>query len=136
MELGFAIKLDDKLVNIPIKQLKQIINIDETCLALDGGSGKYNGHPAIVQVGNNLPDGKSIFKVKHYSDNYHWKHWSQQSDPSTFSFLDDSHFQRKDVNLFRLIAVHAKCEGCNTVKEWPVTFRINLKGGMDDAKYE
>ncbi len=26
--------------------------------------------------------------------------------------------------------------GCNSVREWPVTFEMNLKGGMDDAEYE
>ncbi len=26
--------------------------------------------------------------------------------------------------------------GYNSVREWPVMFGINLKGGMDDAEYE
>lgn len=37
MELGFATKSYESLVEISNNQLQQIINIDETCLTLDWG---------------------------------------------------------------------------------------------------
>ncbi len=50
VELDFATKLEDGNVDITNNQLKWIINIDKMCLALDGGNGKWGGHPSIVYV--------------------------------------------------------------------------------------
>ncbi len=63
MELGFATKSYDGLVEIPNNQLQRIISIDETRLILDGGLGKCGGHPSVVYFGKNLSKvGKSLSK--------------------------------------------------------------------------
>ncbi len=43
VELGFAEVAQDGNVHIPNNQLMRILNVDETCLTLDGGSGQRDG---------------------------------------------------------------------------------------------
>ncbi len=50
VKLGFAIKSDDGLVKIPYNKLNQIQHV-ETCLTLDGGSGKWDECLAVVCLG-------------------------------------------------------------------------------------
>ncbi len=43
LELGFAGIGENGEVKIPKNQLERVLNIDETCRALDGGSGQRGG---------------------------------------------------------------------------------------------
>ena len=54
VELGFAEKIDGRTV-IPECQLSNIINMDETCLSLDGSSGVRGGRPEAIFWNPNLP---------------------------------------------------------------------------------
>lgn len=55
LELGFAKKVDGKTI-IPEDQLARILNIDETCLVMDGSSSQRGGRPAVVFTSGALPD--------------------------------------------------------------------------------
>ncbi len=48
LELGFAKVYSNGKTVIPIEQLKKIINIDETCLVLDGSKCNRGGRPEIT----------------------------------------------------------------------------------------
>lgn len=51
-------------VEIPQNLLEQVLNIDETCFALDGGSGQRGECPAIVYNGKYLHEvGKAFSKL-------------------------------------------------------------------------
>ena len=55
-EVGFA-EVDSKgKTVIPAEQLKKIINIDETCLVLDGSKCNNSGGPEITFYSPNLPN--------------------------------------------------------------------------------
>lgn len=140
MELGFATKLDDKLVNIPINQLIRIINIDETFLALDGGSVKRGGRPAIVYVGNNLPEvGKAYSKSSLALTMITGSTAASEAIPPHFQFLTTATSEERMRICSDLLQVMPNVKGqfgCYTGREWPVTFGMNLKGVMDDAEYE
>ena len=55
IELGFATA--DKMGHavIPEEQLNNIVNIDETCLSLDGSQGNQGGRPEVSFYDPNLP---------------------------------------------------------------------------------
>ena len=54
MELGFGEVVDGKVI-IPDDQRRRILNLDETCLALDGNKGKQGGRPSATFYDPNLP---------------------------------------------------------------------------------
>ncbi len=56
MELGFAEVAQDGNVCIPNNQLMRILNVNETCLSLDGGTGRRGGRPTIIYCGKNFPE--------------------------------------------------------------------------------
>ena len=59
LELGFAKKVDGKTI-IPEDQLARILNIDETCLVMDGSSSQRGGRPAVVFTSGALPNLKQL----------------------------------------------------------------------------
>ena len=48
LELGFANKNEKEETIIPEDQLARILNIDETCLAMDGSTSQRGGRPAVI----------------------------------------------------------------------------------------
>eukprot|EP00975_Prorocentrum_lima_P042046 8837717-Prorocentrum_lima.AAC.1 len=63
LELGFANKNEKKETIIPEDQLARILNIDETCLAMDGSTSQRGGRPAVIFTSDALPDlGKATIK--------------------------------------------------------------------------
>ena len=64
LELGFAeVDADGKIV-IPMEQLQKIVNIDETCLVLDGSKCNRGGRPEITFYSPNLPNlGRGTIKT-------------------------------------------------------------------------
>lgn len=48
IDLGLAYKHNNRSVEIPIDQLKQIINTDETCLVLVGSKCNRGGRPMVI----------------------------------------------------------------------------------------
>ena len=64
LELGFAEVDSEGKTVIPTEQLKKIINIDETCLVLDGSKGNRGGRPEITFYSPNLPNlGRATIKL-------------------------------------------------------------------------
>ena len=63
VDLGFATRGADEKVTIPNEQLYYIININETCISLDGSKGQRGGRPQIMLHDRWLPyDGKQTNK--------------------------------------------------------------------------
>ena len=56
LELGFAEVDSEGKTVIPKEKLKKIINIDETCLVLDGSKCNSGGRPEITFYSPNLPN--------------------------------------------------------------------------------
>ena len=47
-ELGFAVENEDDKLIIPEEQLGKILNVDESCLSMDGSKGERGGRPSAV----------------------------------------------------------------------------------------
>ena len=47
MNLGFGSTRDDRSFHVPEDQLRQIINLDELALLLDGNDGTCRGRPRV-----------------------------------------------------------------------------------------
>ena len=63
VKLGFASRDDNDNIVIPDEQLKRILNIDETCLVMDGSKCNRGGQPEVTFYSHNLPNlGKSTIK--------------------------------------------------------------------------
>ena len=140
VELGFATKSYDGSVEIPNNQLQRIINIDETCLTLDGGLGKCGGCPSVVYVGKNLPNvGKAFSKTSITVTMITGSTAAGEAIPPHFQFstmATSENRMRLRSELLQFMPYIKGKFGCNSIREWPVTFGMNLKGGMDDAEYE
>ena len=54
-ELGFTDRDDDGVHYIPEEQLGNIINLDETCLSLDGSKGNRGGRPEVIFFNPKFP---------------------------------------------------------------------------------
>ncbi len=140
VELGFATKLEDGNVDFINNQLKQIINIDKTCLALDGGNGKQGGRPLIVYVGKNLPDsGKSFSKSSITVTMITGSTAASEAIPPHFQFSTAAKSEDCMQICLELMQFMPNIKGqfcCDVEHNWPVTFGMNAKGGMDDVEYK
>ena len=82
MDYGFATRLEYGSTYIPECQLQRIINIDKTCLWLDGSDGCCGERPAkqfftkVVSV---------YFKIHHNHDNDYWELSLSRNSTTTFS---------------------------------------------------
>ena len=62
--LGFVNCIIEGKIVMSMDQLKRIINIDETCLALDGSKSKRGGRPAVIFYHRKFPRlGKGTIKT-------------------------------------------------------------------------
>ena len=64
VKLGFAFVDDNHKVIIPDAQLMRILNIDETCLVMDGNKCNRGGRPEVTFYSRNLPNlGRSTLSI-------------------------------------------------------------------------
>ena len=56
VKLGFAFTNDNDNTVIPDEQLKWILNIDETCLVMDGSKCNHGGCPEVMFYSRTLPN--------------------------------------------------------------------------------
>jgi|EP01082_Thalassiosira_pseudonana_P008128 hypothetical protein len=138
LKLGFAKKEEGKTV-IPKDQLARILNVDETCLVMDGSSSQRGGRPAVVFTSGSLPDlGKATIKSSAATTMITGSTAAGEAIPPHFQFAtaaksDEMERIRADVDRF---AVNVKGKfGCAEEREWPCTIGMNEKGGMDEKEF-
>ena len=56
VKLGFAFTNDNDNTVIPDEQLERILNIDETCLVMDGSKCNHGGRPKVMFYSQTLPN--------------------------------------------------------------------------------
>eukprot|EP00984_Skeletonema_dohrnii_P018305 scaffold8528_cov85-Skeletonema_dohrnii-CCMP3373.AAC.1 len=138
LELGFAKKVEGKTV-IPEDQLARILNVDETCLVMDGSKTQRGGRPAVVFTSNSLPDlGKATIKSSTATTMITGSTAAGEAIPPHFQFptaakSDERERIRSEVDRFT-VKVKGKF-GCAEEKEWPCTIAMNEKGGMDEKEF-
>ncbi len=120
----------------------RIVNIDETCLALDGGTRQRSRRPSIVYIDKHLPKvGKAYSECSMTIITI-----TTGSSAAGEAILP--HFQfsamgqsnetmRLKVDILQFMPNITGIFGYNTIQNvWPVTCGMNLKGGMDDDKFQ
>ena len=139
-ELGFGTRDSDGNFNIPDEQLLRIINIDETCLSLDGSSGNRGGRPEVHFYDPRLPSlGKATSKSALTTTMIGGSNALGEAVPPHFQFQTSAQTtdtMRLRNDLVRFIPKVRGKFGRDTEFEWSPTFGMNTKGGMDDCEFE
>ncbi len=132
--------METQLSIILNNQLKRIVNMDETCLELDCGQGKQGGHPVIVYIGKFLPEvGKTVSKSSMSMTMITGSTAAGEAILPHFQFLTIAQSEETMQLCAKAIEFMPNILGqfgCNDVREWPVTFGMNMKGGMDNEEYK
>ncbi len=136
VEFGFTEVAQDLNVCIPNNQLMRILNVDETCLAHDGGTGWRGGKPTIIYCRKNFPEvGKAVAKSSIIMTMIAGSTVAGEAIPPHFRFLtmaqsEETMQLQTDIQYF--IPYIQGPFGGNDKKNWPITFGMNAKNGMDD----
>ena len=140
LELGFAEKDEKGDVYIPKEQLERILNMDETCLSMDGSDGSRGGRPVAIFYDPNLPRvGIATSKSAKTTTMITGSTAAGEALPPHFQFQTSAQTdERKKLNTAMLEwmpDVMGKF-GTDKRQDWPITFGLNEKGGMDDEEFE
>ena len=127
-------------VFIPEEQQKRILNIDESCLALDGNKGLKGGRPSVIFYNRNFnqlekPATKSNFSTTFITDSTAFG----ENIPPHFQFSTKATPNGEKCIRNYTIEFMAGINGTfgnDEVKVLPITIGLNEKGGMDDAEFE
>ncbi|KAL7474304.1 hypothetical protein ACHAW6_000283, partial [Cyclotella cf. meneghiniana] len=120
-----------------MEQLQNIINIDETCLVLDGSKCNRGGRPEITFYSPNLPNLRRA-TIKTCCTMITGSTAAGEPMPPHFQFLTTAQSEEIQCVNIRMSAFFPKIKGkfgTNCEKEWPVTLAMNLKGGMDEREF-
>ena len=136
IELGFAKYDDENKVFIPPDKLERILNVDQTCLVLDGSKCNSGGRPEVIFYSPYLPNlGKATIKN---SATTTLIAGIGEPIPPHFQFqtrAQSVETQSVNINLVTFLPNIIGKLGADEVKEWPVTFGFNAKGGMDNEQF-
>ena len=140
VSLGFAFKNDEDETIIPEDQKRNILNLDETCLGMDGNKGGRGGRPSVVFYDPSLPKlGKRAVKSSLTTTMITGSNAIGEPLPPHFQFSTkatsgDRQKVRNEV-LKYMLGVRATF-GNDEERVWPATYGLNEKGGMDDCEFE
>ena len=139
LELGFAQKQGKKTI-IPPDQLARILNVDETCLVMDGGTSQRGGRPAATFYSPSLPNlGKATIKSSVAITMITGSTAAGEPIPPHFQFptaAKSDETQKVNVELERFFVGIKGKFGHGEEKVFPVTFGQNEKGGMDEVEFK
>ena len=139
-ELGFAYRDDAGDLIIPGEQLQRILNVNESCLSMDGSKVRRGGRPSDVLYSPKLtlsgrPTGKSGLNTTIITGST----VTGEAIPPHFQFSTKA----KTTNKMRLRAELVKYYpnirgkfGYEEVRLLLVPFGMNTKGGMDNHEFE
>ena len=138
IELGFAERINGRAV-IPEDQLSNIINMDETCLSLDGSNGVRGGRPEAVFWNPCLPRvGRATSKSAKTTTLITGSTGAGEALPAHMQFqtaAQSADTQRMRTETMEWIPKVRGKFGGDEVKDWSCTFGMNEKGGMDDEEF-
>lgn len=140
VELGFGYRDASGAIVIPEEQLKNILNFDETRLSLDGSQGNRGGRPEVIFFDPRFPQlGKATSKSALTTTMITGSNAAGEALPPHFQFQTkvlsaETTRIRYDVADFMPMVIGKF--GADEVREWPTTYGMNEKGGMDNTKFE
>ncbi len=129
VEEGFAETRDGKDPYIPLEQLRRIINLDETCLSLDGSSGNRGGRPEVVFYDPNLPRlGKATGKTAKTTTMITGSNAAGEALPPHFQFqtaAKSAERERLRMELVKWLPQTRGTFGASEERLWPCTVGMN-----------
>ena len=140
IELGFAHYDEENKVVIPSDKLARILNVDETCLVLDGSKCNRGGRPEVIFYSPYLPNlGKATIKNSAATTMIAGSTAAGEPIPPHFQFQTRAQSvdtQSVNINLVTFLPNVIGKFGAEEEKEWAVTFGYNAKGGMDNEHFK
>ena len=140
LDLGFAYRRDDQSVDICIDQLERILNIDETCLVLDGSKCNRGGRPTVTFYSRTLPNvGKGTIKAGQSTTMIGGSTAAGEPIPPHFQFsttAKSAETERINVQVAAFFQMVRGKFGCTEARTWGVSSAMNEKGGMDDEEFQ
>ena len=140
VEIGFTEEYEDGSIRIWEEKLKDICNLDETCISLDEINGNRGGRLAAVFFDPRLLHSqKTTSKTLMTTTMMGGRTDEGNALPPKIQFQTkaQSYETQRICNEMAewLPDVRGKF-GCDKENTWPVTIGMNEKGGMDDAEFE
>jgi hypothetical protein len=139
-ELGFGKRNEEGDLIIPEEQLSRILNIDESCLSMDGSKGRRGGRPTAVFYSPILPQsGRPTGKSGLTTTLITGSTAAGEAIPPHFQF--STRAKTTDKMKLRMEMVTFMPDilgrfGCTEERNWPISFGVNAKGGMDEEEFE
>ena len=137
LDLGFAtVDVDGGNYNIPGEQRRRILNLDESCLAMDGSQGARGGRPTVTFYNALLPkagrpSAKSSMTTTFIGG-------SGEALPPHFQFSSKATDRERERIQTESVAYFHSVRGrfgASEEKMWPCTVGVNAKGGMDNEEF-
>jgi len=136
--LGFAERDEKGELFIPLEQLARILNIDETCLSMDGSSGARGGRPQVFFYDPRLPQvGRGVNKSGTTNTFITGSTAVGEAIPPHFQFQTKAQpdNMRIRTDMLQYFPKVMGKFGCAERREWQPSIGMNLKGGMDDDEF-
>ena len=140
VDLGFAtIAVDDKVkIYIPGDQLSRILNLDKSCLSLNGNE-RRGGRPSVVFYDPNLPNpGNTVSKSSVILTFIGGSNALGEALPPHLQFSTSAKISKgENIRLdiaCHLLHVHGRW-GINRPVYKQVTMGLNEKSGMDEEEF-
>ena len=123
-----------------MEQLSHIINVDKSCLSLDGNNRQRGGHPEAVLYCPRLPQtGRATGKSSMTTNLITGSTAAREAIPKHFQFPMKAQIAETERLSVELVAYmpHVRGNfGAPKEKAWLITVGMNEKGGMDNVEFD
>jgi hypothetical protein len=139
VEYGFAtINVNGEVV-FDEEMIKQIANLDETCLSLDRSNSTRGGRPTTTYYDVRFPQlGKSTSKLALSTTMITGSTAAGEPLPPHFQFQMSSQSAENEsirIEMMRYMLDVRGTFGYDTKQSFPISIGLNNKGGMDDEEF-
>ncbi len=139
IDYGFAIISETGELIIEETMKKRFLNLDETCLSLDGSNGNRGGRPTVMYFDVCFPQlGKATSKSALTTTMISGSTAVGEPPPPHFQFQMSA--QTDKAEAIRIEAMRYMLDvrgtfGHKSEQSFPISFGLNSKGGMDDQEF-
>jgi len=139
VDYGFATINTNGELLFDIEMMKRILNLDETCMSLDGGNGNRGGHPTVMYYDARFSQlGKATSKSALTTTMIGGSNAAGEPIPPHFQFQMSA--QTPDAEALRIECIRymhnvQAAFGHEEIQSFPISLGLNNKGGMDMSKF-
>ena len=136
---GFATTSQTGELVIEEQMKKRILNMDETCLSLDGSNGNRGGRPTVTYYDVRFPQlGKATSKSALTTTMISGSTAAGEPLPPHFQFQTSA--QSAEAEAIRIETIRYMLDvkgtfGHESEQSFPISLGLNHKGGMDDEEF-